>query len=174
MPDSDTLELDDVLEELLAYCLSQAREKLEAGEELVPFTAVVEGEQIFIEEHDGADTINCRLDAQATVKSASTFSDHYAFCYDGFLVTNQGTLDAVMVECADRDMDRAHAIALLYKTAADGKLEFADQPALAGDAESFYDREAVEVAKAEEAARAESDEAAAKLAIDQALGSDED
>ena len=168
--DTGSLELDAVLEEILFYSLEQARAKLDGGEEIVPFTVVTEGEQLFTEEHPGEDVVNCRLDAQATVKSASTFADHYAFCYDGFIVTDQGTLDAVIVECADRDMEKAHAIALLYKTAADGQIEYAEQPALLDQTDSFFDREAVEVAKAEEAARAEGDEAAARIAIDQALG----
>ena len=170
MAETEALEMDEVLEKITFYCLEQARAKLEVGEELVPFTVVVEGEQMFEETHPGDDVLDCRANAQATVKSSSTFSTHYAFCYDGFLVTDQGQLDTIIVECAQRDMEQAYVIGLLYKVASDGVVEFEEQPAYIDDIETFYDREAVQYAEAEEAAAADSEMTEAQRALQQTLG----
>ena len=152
----ENLEMDDILERITFYCLDEARKKLEAGEECVPFTAVVSDDQMFIETYPGDDVMSRRADAEANVKSSSTFSTHYAFCYDGFLMTDDGQLDALIVECATRDMEKAYVIGLLYKEE-DGKLEFAETPAYIDDVESFYDAAAVNAAKERERVMAQGD-----------------
>lgn len=140
------LEMDDILERITFYCLDEAKKKLEAGEECTPFTAVVADDQMYLENYPGDDVMRCRADAEANVKSSSTFSTHYAFCYDGFLMTDDGQIDSLIVECATRDMEKAYVIGVIYKNE-DGKLEFADTPALLDQTESFYDRAAVNAAK---------------------------
>lgn len=105
MADQENLELDEVLEKITFYCFDEARKKIEAGEECVPFTCVVSGEQMFVEGYPGEDVTMCRKNAEANVKSSSSFSSCYAFCYDGFLMTDEGQLDAILVECAQRDME---------------------------------------------------------------------
>ena len=102
MADQENLELDEVLEIITFYCFDEARKKIEAGEECVPFTCVVSGEQMFVESYPGEDVTMCRKNAEANVKSSSSFSSCYAFCYDGFLMTDDGQLDAILVECAQR------------------------------------------------------------------------
>lgn len=147
MTDQESLEMDDVLERITFYCLDEAQNKLEAGEEFTPFTVIVDGDQMFEENFPGEDVVNCREAALKNVRSSSAFSSHYAFCYDGFLMTDDGQLDAIIVECATNEMERAYVIARLYRMQ-DGKLVFEQQPAYVDDVDTFYDLAAVRAAKA--------------------------
>lgn len=158
MAEQETLEMDEVLEKILFYCLDQAQAKLESGEELTPFTVIVDGDKMFEETFPGDDVVTCRQAAESAVKSSSAFSSHYAFCYDGFLMTDQGDLDAIMVECATNDMDKAFVIARLYKQD-EGTYSFEITPAFVDETDSFYDHEAVKAARARaEALAQEGDE----------------
>lgn len=147
MTEQENLEMDDILERITFYCLDQAQAKLEAGEECTPFTVVVDGDQMFEETFPGDDVMSCRHSAQLNVESSSTFSTHYAFCYDGFLMTDQGQLDAIIVECATNEMDKAYVIARLYEDK-DGTLVFEKTPAYVDDVDTFYDLAAVKAGKA--------------------------
>lgn len=147
MADQETLEMDDILERITFYSLDEAQKKLEAGDECAPFTVIVDGDQMFEETFPGDDVMTCRHAAESNVKSSSAFSSHYAFCYDGFLMTDDGQLDAIIVECATNDMEKAYVIARLYRQEGD-KLVFEQQPAYVDDAETFYDLAAVRAAKA--------------------------
>lgn len=164
-----TLEMDEILEKILFYALDEAKQKIEAGEEMPPFTVIVEGENMFVENYpEETDPEACRANAQANVKSASTFASHYVFCFDGFLETDQGQIDAVIVECASNDMENAYVIGQLYQIEGD-EVHFEEQPAYIDDAESFFDRAAVEAAKANAAAEEDADEMLART-----LGADAD
>lgn len=149
MADQENLEMDDVLERITFYSLEQAQNKIEAGEECTPFTVIVDGDQMFEETYPGEDVVTCRSAAESAVKSSSSFSTHYVFCYDGFLMTDNGQLDAIIVECATRDMPKAYVIARLYKQDGDA-LVFEETPVYVDDTDSFYDAAAVKAAKARE------------------------
>lgn len=149
MAETEALDMDETLEKIAFYCLEQMRGKLEGGEEPVPFTVVVEGDQLFEETYPEGEGADQRANAVANIKSASTFTTHYAWCYDGFLDTDQGQVDSIIVECAQRDMDKAYVIGLFYKEE-DGALHFGDQPAFIDTTESYYDRAAVEAAEKNE------------------------
>jgi hypothetical protein len=149
MADQENLEMDEILERITFYCFEQAQGKLEAGEECTPFTVVVDGDQMFEETFPADDIVSCRKGAEANVKSSSGFSSHYAFCYDGFLMTDGGQVDAIIVECATRDMEEAYVIARLYKESSEG-FEFDEAPAYVDDVESFYDAATVKAAKTRE------------------------
>ena len=45
---------------------------------------------------------------------AQDMPEGYALCYDGYVETDEGTLDAVIVEVAERGQDYADCLALLY------------------------------------------------------------
>ena len=53
MSDQENLEMDDILERITFYCLDTAQAKLEEGEELTPFTVIVDGDQMFEENFPG-------------------------------------------------------------------------------------------------------------------------
>lgn len=147
MADQETLEMDDILERITFYSLDTAQAKLEEGEELTPFTVIVDGDQMFEENFPGDDVTSCRHAAESNVKSSSAFSTHYAFCYDGFLMTDDGQLDAIIVECATTEMDKAYVIARLYRQEGD-TFVFEETPAYVDDIDTFYDLAAVRAAKA--------------------------
>lgn len=147
MSDQENLEMDDILERITFYCLDTAQAKLVEGEELTPFTVIVDGDQMFEENFPGDDVTSCRDAAEANVKSSSAFSTHYAFCYDGFLMTDDGQLDAIIVECATTEMEEAYVIARLYGQEGD-TLVFEETPAYVDDVDTFYDLAAVRAAKA--------------------------
>lgn len=144
----ETLEVDDVLEKIIFYCIDEAKAKIDVGEDCTPFTVVVDGEQMFVESHPGDDVEACRNSALHTVKSSSTFASHYAFCYDGFLMTDNGQYDAVIVECAEANMEQAHVIALLYQENGED-VQYEEQPVFVDSTESFFDAAAVKAAQEE-------------------------
>lgn len=142
----ETLELDEILEKITFYCLEEAKAKLDAGDECAPFTVVVDGDQMFVESHPGDDVETCRANALHTVRSSSTFASHYAFCYDGFLMTDDGQVDALIVECAEAGMEKAYVIALLYEERGEDVV-YEQQPVYVDNAESFFDIEAVKASR---------------------------
>ena len=160
MADNDTLELDETLEKVVFYSLNKMRESIEALAEMddvtpetdptIPFTVVVEGDQIIEETCPGIDQDAWRAEAKASVKSSSVFTKYYTFCYDGVLETDGDPVDSIIVECAQRDMEQAYVIGLPYRADENG-LTFNEQPVYLGPTETFYDRAAVEAAERDEA-----------------------
>lgn len=146
MAEQETLEMDEILEKILFYSLDQAQAKLEAGEELTPFTVIVDNDQMFEETFPGDDVVTCRQAAESAVKAASAFGSHYVFCYDGFLMTDQGQLDAIMAECATNDVEKAYVIARLYKEEGDA-LAFEKIPAYIDETDTFFDLAAAKAAQ---------------------------
>lgn len=146
----ETLELDEILEKITFYCFEEAKENINADGECAPFTVVVDGDQMFVENHPGDDVETCRANALHTVKSSSSFASHYAFCYDGFLMTDDGQVDAIIVECAEANMDQAYVIALLYKEHGEDVV-YEQQPVLVDQVDSFFDRQAVKSAQERDA-----------------------
>ena len=43
--------LEPVLESVLRYCLKDARERMEKGQGIVPFSALAVGDKLFMEQH---------------------------------------------------------------------------------------------------------------------------
>ena len=154
---NDTLELDEILEKITFYCFDEAKEKINAGDECVPFTVLVDGDQMFVETHPGEDVEKCRTSAEKAVRAASAFASHYAFCYDGFLMTDDGQLDAIIVECATNEMEKSYIIALLYKEQGED-VSYEPQPVYIEDGESMFDLKAVAEARQAAAREREADE----------------
>ena len=153
--DEEVLEFDEILEQVLSFCLDEAKtKKVELGE-FEPFTVIVEGENMHIETYPGDDSDQIRANAVAQIKTASSFATHYAFCYDGFMEAEEvetgkeAVLDCIIVECAQRDMDEAYAIVLNYEEDGD-ILTFGEEAAYAGPAEFLFERDAVKAAEEKE------------------------
>ena len=53
----EEIEIPLVLEKVLSYCLKDAKERMEKGEVVLPFSALAVGETLFMEQHD-ADTVD--------------------------------------------------------------------------------------------------------------------
>ena len=145
------MEMDEVLEQVLAYAVDEAKTKLIEMGQFEPFTIVVENDNMHIESFPG-DYDTLRNDVRDQVKTASSFASHYVFCYDGYIDTSEGTLDAIIVECAERDQEEAYAIAQIYTVdeSGDGGMTFEDGLAYIGPAEMFFDADIVAKAEADE------------------------
>ncbi len=62
-------------------------------------------------------------------------------------MTDDGQLDAIIVECATTEMEKAYVMARLYRQEGD-TLVFDETPAYVDDVDTFYDLAAVRAAKA--------------------------
>ncbi len=160
--EQETLEMDEVLEKVISYCAEEAKEKLAQAGSFEPFTVVVEGDNMHIENHPGDNPEEIRSNARVAVATASSFASYYTFTYDGFVDTDAGELDAIVIEAAARDDEEAMAIVNLYRVdeSGDGSIVFEDELAYVGETESWFDRAAV-------AAGDEAEMEAAQQALDQ-------
>lgn len=128
-------EIPELLEKVLLFALEEGKEKLQQGDELVPFTALVVNENLFIETHPGDTADECFNFARHTVEGARG-AGAYAFCYDGYVEVDDGTKDAVIAEGGMPGEDEGMAVCYLY-TEKDGEFTFEDEPAYIGEAPNF-------------------------------------
>lgn len=108
-----TEELEDVLKMVIRAVLDEAAQKLEAGEEVVPFTGLAVKENLFIETHPADDVEECFAAARREVQGARGASA-YAFCYDGYIETKDGMRDALIAEGGVPGKDEGYAFGYLY------------------------------------------------------------
>lgn len=128
-------EIDETLESVLVYTLEEAREKMAEGGDVIPFTALVVKENLFIETHPGDSAEACFAAARHTVENARG-AGAYAFCYDGYVDTDAGQQDAIIAEGGLPGEEDGVAVALLYTIEGD-VLKFEDEPAYVGPAPNF-------------------------------------
>ena len=150
--EQETVEMDEVLEKVINYCCEEAKEKLAQTGSFEPFTVVVEGDNMHIENFPGDDPEKIREEARVAVATASSFADYYCFCFDGFVDTDAGSFDAIIVEAAAREDDHAMAIVCLYKVndSGDGSIVFDEGMAYVSDTETWFDADAVAAGDEEE------------------------
>ncbi len=91
---------DEPLDRIVLFALDEATEKLEQGGELEPFTVILHGENLHIESHPGEDAVECFNSAMASVQQLAHILDAYVFVYDGYVNTDEGECDAIIVERA--------------------------------------------------------------------------
>lgn len=124
----ERIHIPEVLESVLRYCLKDASERMEKGEQLVPFSALAVKDTLFMEEHPGDDVAECFDSARKTVSNARG-ADAYGFCYDGFIeLEHDKKGDCIIAEGGVPGAEYGHAIGLPYHYDAEGKPVFADEP----------------------------------------------
>lgn len=106
-------DIDDVLKTVIRAVLDEAAAKMESGEEVVPFTGLAVKENLFIETHPGDDVEECFLAARREVEGARG-ATAYAFCYDGYIETEDGMRDALIAEGGLPGEEQAYAFGYLY------------------------------------------------------------
>lgn len=106
-------EITDELKAVIQAVLNEAVSKMEAGEEIVPFTGLAVKENLFIETHPGDDAETCFMLARREVEGARG-ATAYAFCYDGYLDTEQGMKDAIIAEGGLPGASEAYAFGYIY------------------------------------------------------------
>ncbi|MEG0217607.1 MAG: hypothetical protein RR434_00215 [Raoultibacter sp.] len=128
-------EIDETLEKVLLYVLEEARTKMEAGAQVVPFTALVVKDNLFIESHPGESAEECFDFARKTVEGARG-ALAYAFCYDGYIDTDDGTKDAIIAEGGLAGEDQGVAVGYLYEVKEEAPV-FEAEPAYVGESPNF-------------------------------------
>ena len=106
-------DVEDTLKTVIIAVLNEAADKMEAGEEVVPFTGLAVKENLFIETHPGEDTEKIFLAARKEVQGARG-ATAYAFCYDGYLDTEDGAVDALIAEGGLPGEEQGFAFGYLY------------------------------------------------------------
>ena len=125
-----------MLENVLLFALDEAKEKMEEGAELVPFTTLVVKENLFIESHPGDSSEECYNLAQHPVEGARG-ADAYAFCYDGYVETDDGTKDVIIAEGGVPGAEDGYAVGYLYTVDDEGGYTFEEEAAYIGEAPNF-------------------------------------
>lgn len=128
-------EIDSNLEAVLLYTLNQARERMEQGEEMVPFTALAVKDTLFMESHPAETAEECFNQARHTVQDARG-ATCYALCYDGYVDTDEGQMDTLIAEGGLPGELEGHAIGLLYCETDEG-FEFESDAVYIGKAPNF-------------------------------------
>ena len=111
--DAPQEDIDDVLKAVIKAVLDEAAGKMEAGEDIIPFTGLAVKENLFIETHPGDDAEACFLAARREVQGARG-ATAYAFCYDGYVETEDGMRDAIIAEGGLPGKEEGYAFGYLY------------------------------------------------------------
>ena len=142
-------EIPEILEKVLLFALDEGKQKMLAGEDVIPFTSLVVKDNVFIETHPGNNPEECFNYARHTVQGARG-ADAYAFCYDGYVETDAGTKDALIAEGGIPGESEGFAVSYLYEVK-NGTPVFESEPAYVGTAPNFMIalKEATEYADAD-------------------------
>lgn len=131
-------EIPELVEKVLLFALDEAKERIGQDGELVPFTALVVKENLFMETHPGDDADACFASARHTVEGARG-ADAYAFCYDGYVELDEGTHDALIAEGGEPGEPEGFAVGYLYTVKDDGSYAFEEEAAYIGESPNFME-----------------------------------
>ena len=132
-------EIDQTLQDVMVQLIEEATDHLTEEGFFAPFTALLNGDVISIDVHDGEDTEECYTKASTCVRSANG-ARAYAFCYDGFLETDQGEKYAIICEGGLPGQDKGLALALMYTAdPEDDTIQFEEDLLYLGPCENFLD-----------------------------------
>ena len=131
-------EFDEALENVLLFALEEAKNKMATGENVIPFSCLVVKEALFMENHPGDSAEQCFALARHTVEGAKG-ATCYAFCYDGYVDTDEGTKDALIAEGGLPGEDAGYAVCYVYTTDDEGNVTFEEEPAYIGEAPNFME-----------------------------------
>ena len=135
-PENEVPEIPELLEKVLLFALDEGKEKMEQGAEMIPFTALIVKENLFLETHPGDSAEECFNFAKHTVEGARG-AGAYAFCYDGYVETDAGTKDALISEGGLPGEESGIAIGYLYSMNDQGEVTFENEAAYIGEAPNF-------------------------------------
>lgn len=130
-------EIPESLEKVMLFALDEGKAKMSHADDMVvPFTCLVIKDNMFIESHPGESADECFNFAKHTVQGARG-AEAYAFCYDGYVETDEGMMDALIAEGGVPGEDTGFAVCYLYEVAEDGKVTYEEEPAYVGEAPNF-------------------------------------
>ncbi len=150
------LDLDEELASILFYALDEACSKISDEEELVPFTVILAGEDLFFDSHPYEDEQECYDSAAESVNMIAHLADAYVFCYDGFIDTDDEEHDMIIAELGRKYEDDAVAYGLVYeKNEEENTVAFDEGLIALGEVDNLFDPDQVAAAEAIQAAYAE-------------------
>ena len=134
------LNADEPMDKIVFYAFDEARQKLEQGHDVEPFTVVLAGDDLYIESHPGEDIVECFNSARKTISDMSLLADGYVFCYDGYVQMDEGPRDGLIAERAEKDDEVGEAFVLFYRMdeGEEGSIEFEDTIFGLGEAPSLF------------------------------------
>ena len=144
----DDVEFSDVPEELLnniVYALEEGKKILMSathGQSFAPFTAIVDGKNVLLEAHTSEDADGSFKKASKKVRKTKE-AKSYAFCYDGFVETEDGEQDAIISEGGLAGEEKGFAISVPYVKSgsdAEGTVEYNFEAGMVflGEAPNFF------------------------------------
>lgn len=117
-----TLNLSDNVQRAMDYAFDEAQQYLSGQGGFQPFTVTVVDEGLEVNAHDGDSPDAIRESVKGLL--AVDMPEGYALAYDGYIDTDDGTLDAIIVEVAARGATKADALAMIYTREDDGTYTF--------------------------------------------------
>ena len=131
------LNSEEILARTILYALDEGAEKLRQSGCFDPFTILIRGEELFIEDHSGSNEEGSYASANRTILLMEKIGDAYVFCYDGLVDLDSGQSDALIVEYANKGDEQAQINIRLYQVS-DGEYVFDEPLYQAGETESFF------------------------------------
>ena len=131
-------EIPEVLEKVLLFALDEAKNKMSQGADVIPFTTLVVKDNLFIESHPGDSAEECFNFAKHTVRGARG-AEAYALCYDGYIETDDGVMDALIAEGGIPGEEAGYAVGYLYTMEEGENPAFEEEPAYVGEAPNFME-----------------------------------
>ena len=126
--------IPDILEEILAFALDEAKNRLATEGELAHFTAVLVRHTVYFDTIIGEDAEEMYSQAAELVASMDGMTG-YAFCYDGW-VEDEGA-DAIIAEGGLPGEPVGHAICIPYEVVSDETIEFATEALYLDEAPNY-------------------------------------
>jgi hypothetical protein len=132
---------EQILERTILYALEQAVEMLGQSGTLEPFTILIEGEELYLEDHPGENEEQSYASARRTVYQMERLCNAYVFCYDGYVDLEDGRSDALIVEYANKGDEAAQVIIRMYHAHGD-HYHFDEELYQVGEATTLFNNEA--------------------------------
>ncbi len=130
-------DIPEYLERVMLEALEEGKKYILGKQLLVPFTLLAIKDSLFLETHPGDSAEDCFALAKHTVEGARG-ADAYAFCYDGYVDTDDGMKDCIIAEGSTPGASDGYAIGYLYEVEEDSGIVVVEaDPAYIGEAPNF-------------------------------------
>lgn len=134
--DQVNLQISENVQKAMEFAFDEAQGRLTSmRQSFDPFTVTVVDEGLEVNDHPAETPSDVRDSVKMLL--AQDMPEGYVFCYDGWVDTDDGRLDAVIAEVADRGAAEAFMLALIY-TMEDGEYTFETDYGYAGPVASLY------------------------------------
>ena len=164
--DQVSLQVSDNTIKAMEYAFEEAKQRLASiHQSFDPFTVTVVDEGLEVNDHPAETPTSVRESVKMLL--AQDMPEGYALCYDGYVETDMGQQDAVIVEVADRGASDAFTLALLYNVE-DGNYVFEADYGYAGPVAVLYPGGTTPIVSGLAALQAEESAATSDADIDEA------